>query len=235
MKLSMKHLARLSGVFYLIIIISGLYSGIIIREGLIDLSNPAQTLQQIIENQRTYKLGFLSDTIMVIADVVISILFYFLLVKVNQLVAVLATVFRLIQSAILGANLINLFQPIILIHNFELMSDDQILNLQQGLINQLQVFDYGYLISGVFFAINCLLMGYLVYKSELFHSFLGIMLTFAGVGYLFNCLAHFIWPSYIEVSEVFMLFTAVISELSFCLYLLIKGIKTSAQKELQLS
>ena len=154
----MKHLARLSGVFYLIIIISGLYSGIIIREGLIDLSNPAQTLQQIIENQHTYRLGFLSDTIMVIADVVISIFFYFLLVKVNQLVAVLATVFRLIQSAILGANLINLFQPIILIQNTGLMSDNQIVNLQQGLINQLQVFDYGYLISGVFFAINCLLM-----------------------------------------------------------------------------
>ncbi len=225
--LSVKSWARITGFFYLLIIAGGLFSGMLVRETLIEPLDAMATLNNIMANEHLFRLGFLGDLVMVLSDVVISVLFYFLLKNVNKGIAVMATVFRLMQSAILGANLINLFKPMLMIQNYPGLSDTQTASLAHEILIQMQVFEYGYLISGVFFALNCLLMGILLYKSVHFPNMIGLMMLVAGFGYLFNCLANFIAPSLIETSEMVMLVTAVVAELTFCLYLLIKGVSSN--------
>jgi len=112
------------------------------------------------------------------------------------------------------------------------MSIAQLKQLEADVMYKLEVFEYGYLISGVFFAINCLLMGYLLYKSELFPKILGIMIAIASFGYLFNCVTNFLIPSLIETSQILLLFTAVVAELLLRLWLLIKGTKVNTQLKL---
>lgn len=230
LNLSAKTLARTSGFFYLLIITGGLISGMFVRGTLIDLTNAEITLNNIIQNETLFRLGFLGDLIMVLSDVMVSVLFYFLLVNVHKGLAILAAVFRLLQSAVLGANLINLFKPVIMIQGAEKMSTEQLTELSSDVITQMQVFDYGYLISGVFFAINCLLMGVLLYKSADFPKFIGIMIFIAGLGYMFNSMASFLVPSLIEISAMVMLFTAVIAELTFCAYLLTAGVRNKSKE-----
>ncbi|MGE4541262.1 MAG: DUF4386 domain-containing protein [Bacteroidales bacterium] len=225
LNLSTKTLARTIGFFYLLIITGGLISGIFVRGTLIDPVNAEITLRNIIQNESLFRLGFLADLIMVLSDATVSVLFYFLLVNVNKVLAILAAVFRLLQSSVLGANLINLFKPILMIQGADKMSTEQLAELSIDVTTQMQVFEYGYLISGVFFAINCLLMGVLLYKSADFPKPIGIMIFTAGIGYLFNSVASFIIPSLIEISAMVMLFTAVIAELTFCAYLLIAGVR----------
>jgi hypothetical protein len=225
LNLSTRGLARTTGFFYLLIIAGGLMSGLFVRETLIDPNNAEITLQNIIQNEFLFRLGFLGDLIMVLSDVIVSVLFYFLLVNVHKGLAIFTTVFRLMQSSILGANLINLFKPVLMIQGADGMSADQLTALGMDVLTQMVVFEYGYLISGVFFAFNCLFMGVLLYRSPDFPKFLGIMIFVAGLAYLFNCLASFIMPSLVEISEMAMLFTAVIAELTFCTYLLIVGVR----------
>lgn len=223
-----KNLARITGLFYLLIICGGLFSGIFVRGSLVDPLNAETTLNNIITNVSLFKIGFLGDLIMVISDVVVSILFYFLLRNVHKMLAVFAAVFRLMQSSILGVNLINLFKPILMIQGADQMTSAQLLELGNDLLLQMQVFEYGYLISGVFFALNCLAMSILLVKSTYFPKFIGIMMFMAGLGYLFNCMANFIAPNLIEISSMIMLFTAVLTEVTFCIYLLTQGIKKIA-------
>lgn len=225
LNLSTKTLARTTGFFYLLIITGGLMSGMFVRGTLIDPTNAEITLSKIIQNESLFRLGFLGDLTMVLSDVIVSVLFYFLLVNVHKGLAILAAVFRLLQSSVLGANLINLFKPILLIQGADEMSTEQLTQLSIDVMTQIQVFDYGYLISGVFFAINCFLMGVLLYKSTDFPKLMGIMIFIAGLGYLFNCMASFIIPTLIDISAMVMLFTAVIAELTFCAYLLIVGVR----------
>lgn len=225
LNLSTKTLARTTGFFYLLIIIGGLMSGIFVRGTLIDPINAEITLSNIIQNESLFRLGFLGDLVMVLSDAIVSVLFYFLLVNVHKGLAILASVFRLLQSSVLGANLINLIKPILMIQGADKISTEQLTELSIDVMTQMQVFDFGYLISGVFFAINCLLMGVLLYKSADFPKLIGILIFIAGMGYLFNCLASFIIPSLIEISAMVMLFTAVIAELTFCAYLLIVGVR----------
>ncbi len=229
LNLSTKKLARITGLFYLLIIVAGLVSGLLVRGSLIDPMNSEATLNSITSNESLFRLGFIADLIMVISDVVVSILFFFLLKNVNRGLAIFATVFRLIQSAILGVNLINLFKPILMIQYSDQMTSAQLSELGNDILVQIELFEYGYLISGVFFAINCLIMGLLLIKSIDFPRFIGVMIFIAGIGYLFNCMANFMAPSLIEISSIVMLFTAVIAELTFCIYLLTQGIKTQKQ------
>lgn len=227
LNLSTKTLARTTGFFYLLIITGGLLSGMFVRGTLIDPINADITLNNIMQNEFLFRLGFFGDLIMVLSDVIVSVLFYFLLVNVHKGIAIIATVFRLLQSTVLGANLINLFKPILMIQGADKMSTEQLAELSIDVMTQMQVFEYGYLISGVFFAINCLLMGILLYKSVDFPRVIGVMIFVAGIGYLFNCVASFLIPSLIEISAMVMLFTAVIAELSFCAYLLIVGVRNT--------
>ncbi len=217
---------RLAGLFYLIIIAAGLYGGLMVRGTLVVLDDPIATFNNFMQHEQLFRVGFMSDLTMVIADVIIAILFYQLLRSTDEWIAKTATIFRLMQAAILGANLIHLFTPILQLAAFNESTVDQA-SFGQELLLQMQIFEYGYLISGVFFAINCFLMGYLLYRSNLYPAFLGVMMGLAGIGYLTNCVASFAVPTFVEMSQIIMFFTAVIAEVCFCVYLLIWGAKPS--------
>lgn len=225
-KLTTKSTARAAGATYLLIILAGLFGGLFVRETLIDPLNSDKTLTNLLEHAYFFRWGFLADLIMVISDIAISILFYQLFKNVNKTLAMAAMLFRLIQSGVLVANLINLIKPILMIRGASDLSASSFSELGTDVMLQLELFEMGYLISGVFFSINCVLMGRLFIKSKAFPNFLGFMMYAAGIGYLFNCMANFIAPSLIEVSSIVMFFTAVISELTCCFYLLIKGIRS---------
>jgi hypothetical protein len=223
MDISSRRLARITGVFYFLIIFGGLYGSLAVRGTIFDLSDPGLSIRNLIENESLYRIGFMSDMVMVISDLVVSILFYFLLRPVSHILSLFAAAFRLLQSSVLGANLVNLYKPLLMIAGSDGMDASDLNQLGSEVILQLGIFEHGYLISGMFFAINCLIMAYLLYKSDLFPRVFGIMILAAGIGYLFNCLANFLFPSLVEISQVILLFTAIISELALCLYLLIKG------------
>lgn len=212
---SNRKIARIAGGVYLGIIVGGLAGSMLIRGELVDLQNAQYTLTQLVQQEVLYRWGFFSDLVMVICDLVIAFLFYALFRKVHHGIAALATLFRLLQTGVLASNLVHLYQPLLLVQQPDVVPERVIFHLQ--------VFEMGYLISGVFFAVNCLLMGYLVWKSSGFPKVLGILLALAGIGYGFNSLSHFVFPSAIEASSQFMFFTAIVGELGFCLYLLVVG------------
>lgn len=221
--LTSRNLARITGLFYLLIIICGLYSGIGVRNNLVDFEDGAATVNNILENTHLYRIGFLSDTIMVVCDIIVSLLFFLLLKSIDQNIAIFATAFRLVQSAILAANLTNLYSPLLLTQGYSKMDPGQAAVATSSVIHYLQLFEYGYLISGVFFAINCLLMGYLIWRSSIIPNFWGTALTMAGFAYLANSITSFIAPENVAFTQMLVLVFAIFGELGLCLFLLVKG------------
>jgi hypothetical protein len=85
----------------------------------------------------------------------------------------------------------------------------------------------GYSIGLVFFGINLLVLGYLVFKSGYFPRILGILLIGASLGYLIDTFAKVLLPNYGDYEGIFTLVVfapALIAELSLCLWLLVKGV-----------
>ena len=69
-------------------------------------------------------------------------------------------------------------------------------------------------------------LGYLIFKSGYIPKIIGIFLIIASLGYLTDSFANFLLDNYSDYKEIFMLIVVipgVIGELSFTLWLLIRG------------
>ena len=104
-----------AGVLYLVIILTGLFSELFVRSGIIVPGDAAATANNIADKTFLYRIGFVSDLIMVMSDVGVALLFYLLLKHVNKGLSLLAAFFRLAQATVIGINLLNYFIPVLLV------------------------------------------------------------------------------------------------------------------------
>jgi len=86
---------------------------------------------------------------------------------------------------------------------------------------------YGFNISLIFFGFECLLLGYLIFKSHFLPKILGILMQIAGVSYLTNSFALLLAPTLVNIA---VLVPAFIAELSLALWLLVRGVNGPAGK-----
>ncbi|TNE53078.1 MAG: DUF4386 domain-containing protein [Bacteroidetes bacterium] len=220
--------ARIAGVLYLVIIVCGLFSEMFVRANIIVPGDARATAANILASEPLYRLGFASDLVMILCDIGVAMLFYMLFRPVSQALALLAAFFRLVQSAVLGVNLLNHFVPLLLLGGDPYLAGFETGQMQTMSLLFLQAHGYGYLISGMFFGLSCLILGYLFYHSVYFPKALGILLVLASLGYLIDGFTNFLAPDFAEVTEWLVVLSAVIAEISICLWLLIKGARKSA-------
>jgi hypothetical protein len=79
--------------------------------------------------------------------------------------------------------------------------------------------------SLVFFGPYCLLLGYLIFKSTFLPRILGVLMVFAGLGWLI-----FLSPLKNYLSTYLKVF-GFLAELSLCLWLIVKGVNVQRWKE----
>lgn len=223
---SPKTSARIAGFFYLVIIITAGFSEGVVRSSLIVPENATATAQNIMDSEWLFRLGFASDLIAFMSDLVVSILLYELLKPVNKTLSLIAAGFRLLaHPAIASLNLLNQYMALELLSGADYLSAFQPDQLHALALMLMEAHNYGYLIGGALFGMHCLLLGYLLYQSKLFPKILGLLMAAASVGYLVESFGSFLLPGYGEFYTLLVTITAVIGEVSLCLWLLIKGVK----------
>lgn len=224
--------ARIAGVLYLVIIIAGLFAEMVVRSNLIVAGDAAVTAENIMDSEGLFRLGFISDLAMIMADVAIALLFYVLLRPVSNVLALMAAFFRLAQAATLGINLLNMFFALQLLGGANYLGT---LGSEQSNALALMFLDAhaaGYRLGLVFFGFSSLILGYLLVKSELFPRILGYGLFMASVIYVADSAAYFMLTDYTAVEAVFDVLLSgpvVIAEVSLCVWLLWKGVKVQQQ------
>jgi len=164
------------------------------------------------------------------SDVGVALLFYLLLKPVNQGLSMLAAFFRLAQATVIGINLLNFYLPLLLLGDANYLSSFSGEQLNSLSLLFLNAHSYGYLISSVFFGISCVVLGHLIFKAGYFPKWLGILVAAAGISYLVDCVVNFLFPELASTSEILVMTVAVVSEFLLCLFLLIKGVKSTQIK-----
>jgi len=228
-----KKTARVAGILYLTIIMSGIFAQFFVRQSLLAPGDASTTASTIAASEGLFRLSIAGDLIMIISDVALALLFYVLLKPVNNALSLLAAFFRLTQAAILGANLLNLFFVLQLISGADYLTVIGAEQLQAQVLFFLEAHGIGYSIALIFFGMNCLVFGYLVFKSGYFPRVLGILLLIAGAGYLTDGFAKVLLPDYAAYEELLGLVVflpAIIGELAMCVWLLVKGVNVPAQE-----
>ena len=195
-------LSLITGISYLIIFVAAIFANFFVIESI--LKNPLETIQ--LETMMV-RFGIVAFLITVVFDVVVAWALYELY-KSHPL-SRLSTYFRLMHAAIMGVAIFAL--PMALT-----------LTTSQEIHKQVDMFNTIWLIGLFFFGIHLILLGKIITKPKL----IALFLILAGIMYMVDTSAHFLLPNYEKYSSLFLALVAIpsiIGEMSFAIWLLIKG------------
>lgn len=216
--------ARLGGFLYLAIIIFGIFGELFVRGALVVSGDASATANGIAAAPLLWRAGIAGDLLMHVLDLPVILILYLLLRPVSEGLALLATLFNLIQTAVLAANKLNLLVPIFLLDNAAYLKAFSPEQLQALSYLAIKAHGHGFGIGLIFFGFACLVRGYLIFRSGYFPRFLGLLMLAAGLGYLINSFALLLAPSLAAAIFPAILMPAFIGELFFCLWLIVKGV-----------
>lgn len=225
--MSKKRTARVAGFLYLILIISGTFAELFVRRSVHEPGDASATARNILDAQVLYRLGFVSDMMMVLTFFLLPLVLYQLLQSVSRKHAVLMVASALMGVSIISMNMLNHLAPWLILNEPEYLgafSTEQINSLAYMFLD---FHKYGYRIAQLFFGLWLLPFGYLVYHSGFIPKILGILLMIAFGSFIIDFFLFFLLNNYSAATSGMVTLPTVIGEFSICLWLLVVGIKKS--------
>jgi hypothetical protein len=183
--------ARAAGFFWLMTIITGMFS-FIAGSQFIVLGDASTTAENIISHQSLFRWAIASTVISTACYLTVTVLVYELLKAVNRTVAALGLVFSLVGCAGGTISCLLLFAPLNLLGGAQFLTAFPMAQLQAQALSfltlSLQVNDIGM----AFFGLHVITIGYLIRRSTFLPHILGTLLLITGVFYLTNSFATFL-------------------------------------------
>lgn len=218
-------LARITGVFYLIIIVLGLWSELGVRSRLIVAGDATATAENLTASEFLFRAGIAGDLIVFLSDVAVAVLLYVLLRPAGWTLSLLSAGFRLTGTAIYGLNLLHLLAALLVLGQADPLPAFAPEQLHALALLFLDVHRHGYDLGLAFFGVHCFVLGWLLVRSPAFPTVLGVLMVLAALNYLIGSFTLFLFPQVAPaLAPVYVV--ALVAELSLCLWLLIKGVRT---------
>ncbi len=219
-----KNLFRQTGVLYLLVIVSAGLSQGYVRGTLVVFGDPTATATQILAHPGLFRLGITLDLIAFILDAIISVLLYQLFQPYGKRLALISSTLRLIAHPAIGSlNLLNHYLAYHVLNGAGWLEVFDPAQLEALAMLFMEAHRYGYLIAGGFFGLHCFPLGISIYRSDAIPKLIGGLLWGSGLGYLIETFGNFQVPGYESHTAMIVGIAAAIGEVSFALYLLIKG------------
>jgi hypothetical protein len=225
--ISNKNLTRIAGFCYLIVLATGLFSEVFVRQALRISNDALATAHNIQANEMLFRWGFVADLINFVVGIPTIFIIYHFFKKSNTIILQMALALVIIQTAIIAVNLLNQITPLLLLSNEAYLHTFQQNQLATLSLLSLNVQAQGYGIGLIFFGFYCILIGYVIFKTNAIPKIIGILYAIAGLCYLINSFTMFLSKGFANPMFVYLAIPIFIGELSLCLWLLIKGIDTT--------
>jgi hypothetical protein len=230
-------LARLGGVLYLIIIVLGIFGEVFVRDRIAS-GDAAATAANLGSMESLWRFGIATELILLICAVVLTLIFYVLVRPVSKDLALLAVFFNLVSVAVEAATALDLVRALFPLGNAAYLKAFSPGQLHAMASLSIKSHGYGFGVALIFFGCNCLVLGYLIFRSGYLPKVVGILMQIAGVCYLTDSFALILSPPLANRIFPAILVPSFIGEASFCLWLLVKGVnaeKWNAHAEVQRS
>ena len=217
--------ARIAGIFYLTIAVAGGYAIAFVPSQLHVNGIPQATIANIIENRGFFLSGILGDVVMMVAEVVVTAMLFFMFRPVNATLSLAAALARFTMVTVMAAMLFfhaavfGIAEGSIALPAF---TEAQRLEVAYMF---LRLHDAGVWIWQIFFTLHLLILGWLVVHSGLYPRLLGWGLMLGGMGYLLDSIRAFAFPEagLLQIVSVALLVIVTLSEVGFALWLTFVG------------
>jgi hypothetical protein len=216
--------ARIGGVFYLLIIVLGIFYEMIVRDSILVPGDSMASMASLKQNEFLWRLGIVAEFLSSIVSIGLVLIMYRLTKLVNKDLAMLAAFFNLAGVTIQTVYIVQLIEALFPIGSssyLQAFTPEQ-LSAMISLSTKSHVFGFG--IALLMFAPYFLLTGYLIYKSIYLPKFIGILYMISGAGYLINSIILIMAPQFSGMVFMVIVLPVFIGEISLSLSLLIKGV-----------
>jgi hypothetical protein len=220
-----KKQARIAGLFYLLMAISGPLGIMYVPSNIIVSGDASTTINNLINSEMLFRLSIVSSMICQISFIFLVLALNRLFKGVNEMHA------RLMVSLVIAAVPIAFLNEIMHAAVLVLLSGSDYLNVfDPDQINALilvflKLHEQGILIVGVFWGLWLFPFGYLIIKSGFVPKIFGILLIIGCFAYLADSLTAFLIPQHREIISKLLMLPLAAGEISTIFWLLIAGIR----------
>jgi len=218
--------ARISGVFYLLTIVTGVFAQMFVSGRLVVDGDAAATANNILAHRILFQMGFAVYLIEMACNIAITALFYDLLKPAGRSVSLLAAFLGFAGCVIKTFSRLFFITPLFVLGGAPYLSVFSADQLQALALLFLKVNDRGAAIALVFFGFYALLTGYLIIRSTFLPRILGVLGIFGGLGWL-----SFLYPPLGYRLFPYIAAFGLLGAASLVLWLLVFGVNERRWKE----
>jgi hypothetical protein len=220
--------ARIAGLLYLLVAMTGAFSIMYVPETLIVPGNATATAERITSSELLFRTGIASGLICQIAFIFLVLKLHHLLKDVDHAYASAMVVLALVAVPIAFLNMLNNLAALILLDGAEFLSAFSTTQLRSLMMLFLSLHEQGIVVVQMFWGLWLFPFGVLVFKSRFLPRALGVLLVIACFAYLTDSFTALLLPRYKDAVSSFTAGPAGLGEFAIMLWLLIRGVKTSA-------
>ena len=216
--------ARITGVWYLMLAISGLFGFIIFHPQIFVTEDPEKTLNNLINLESISRIRLLFELLIIISQALAAVWFYKLFRDINKWAASSLGIWGTVNSVVIMVSAISMSSAIDIANSSQTFQEKIVfIPLLSSLISN------SWSIGGLFFGLWLIPMGYIVMSSGRMPIWLGRILILGGIGYILqtfiNCTGF--KSSFINI----LVIPATVGEFWMIGYLLIYGIRPAINNE----
>ncbi|MEP4926155.1 MAG: DUF4386 domain-containing protein [Hyphomicrobiales bacterium] len=219
--------ARTAGALYLAIAVCGGF-GIGFVPMQIVATDAATSAANLMANQGLFKIGIIADGLVILFELAITAILYQMFRNVGPKMAMVALISRAGMISVMGINILLWVLPYMLLTGENSWDVAQQHDLVQMFFDAHAT---GVFVWQLFFGAHLLALGWLVMESDVVPQILGRGLFIGAFGYLLQGIVELTFTDVaaLDYTYIALLVIVTISEISFGLWLLIRGGRTSPQ------
>lgn len=221
---SLKKNARLAGLLYLFLIMTGVYIFMYVPSRIIAEGDAVTTAKNILSNELIFRTGIIGDIVSNTIFVFLVLVLYRLFKQVNEHQAKLMVALVIVQIPVVfimeAFNITSL-----MLFKGEILKTFELTQRQDLAMMILKINDYGSMTLEMFWGLWLIPFGQLVYKSVFIPRVFGILLVLAGIAYMIDSFTALLIPGFHAFVTQPILLIVAVGEISIMLWLLIKGVK----------
>ena len=228
---SQQKAARVAGLAYILIIVLAILKVNFLESNLIISGNDAATANNIMANEFLFRIGVVSEIIMFLLVVILSLALYVILKSVNKNLALVALFLRFGEAIIGGVvTVLSGLIPLLLLDGKEVFETEQLQALV-GLFLDVRI--AGLNIVMIFMGPGGIIFCYLFLKSKYVPGILAVwgIITYSTM--LILSLVNILFPNLPEMISIVLYTPGALFELIFGFWLLFKGVKVQHPTTIQ--
>jgi len=188
--------ARIAGVLILLSILGGGFGEAFAPAQIIVSGDAAATAHHVVASNALFRVGFAAYTLEGLCDVALSAAFFVLIRQINIGLAVVFLMTHLMATAVFAFAEVFYFAPAFILSGDSYLKSFTTDQLNTLALLSLNVYGFAGGFSELFYGMGSVLLGYMVFRSEILPRLLGILWVISGVAFAAETYVIVLAPGY---------------------------------------